>query len=810
MLISADAVPQQPCALPDLTLLDPKKKKKEYILQYGRGFLTLYQNSGSVDFFRGRDRYQRLEAYANGDNVVLSALKKAAQQGQGAANQIDFRPLPLLHKPLMSVEGLLKEHSYEATVTPVDPVSRAEQAEYEGKMRAWMQHQEFLQGLGLDQPGGPGAEIPIDDDDLALHLEVNYKIREAIDLEQKIAYAMYLADYARQDQQCTRDECIKGPSVMVMARRGARRLPMHLDPGDCFILPARSEDFPNLQAGAHIERLSLGQILAEIDGDPETSLRTEDRATLEGLARSRQTGSNPNTAYYLDPALGSSPELTGQLDVIRFAFVSTDLEVQKEYTNKFGNKQIRPMEASYGGPQENNPGPAKDVKIHRKPVQNWYEGTLILGTDIGYGCRKAYEQLRDEDNPFSCLPMYIVNAPGMVGKKIKSMVERCIPIVDTASRAYVKMNHTMAKWPDVFVKFNRDALMEAAIDTRGAATGQQVSTVQGIEFFIREGVVVANEYSEEGNPLGPAVKMELSPAAQAAIGHFNTVQQCKAEIADITGINGAVSGADPVSRQGAAVTQQAIDGSQNALNHLFVAKHSRFERVARAIAASVKSGEDKGRAPLTGPMQVATPDGRKRSVYVQPSPKLAERQYSIKIEQKPTQQQWDAFYAMMNNALVAKDITAGDVAFLYTIDNLKQARYLLDARTKRNEKKKAEQAEAASKMQGEQAAMAAQAKGEEDRKTDDYKTENKAKLIALTNEGALAVAREQKEGHVAAAGISQQGKLHGLEATGQQRTEQELIRQGHAHERHEAALDSQEAEAARQRQHELATAPVAA
>lgn len=813
MLLQPNAVPASSCALPNLAELDPKKKTKAYITQYGRGYLWAYSVSGSEDFYRGRDKYQRADDYANGDNTVKAALKKsAATRDEASTAQIDFRPLPLLHKPLMSVEGLLKDHSYEATATPIDAASQDEQAEYAGRMRAWMEHQSFLEGLGNVPPGGPGADIPLDSDELDLRLEVNYKIREAIDLEQKIAFAFYLADYARQDQQCTRDETVKGVSVLYMARRGPRRLPLHLHPGDCFILPARSEDFPNLQAGAHLERLSLGQVLAEIADDPDTSLTETQKQALQNAAKSNQSsGSYAGGGAFLDPSLGNQPELAGQVDVVRFAFVSTDLEVQKEYINKFGNKHIRLMEAGYGGPQETNPGPAKDVQIHRKGVQNWYEGTLVLGTDISYGCRKAYEQLRDEQNPFACLPLYIVNAPGLVGKKIKSIVERCQPIVDTASRAFVKMNHTMAKWPDVYAKLNRDALLEAVTDLRGTQSAQQVGTAQALEQLFREGVVVANEVDDQGNPIGKAIEINLTPAMTAAVSHWNTIQQCKAEIADITGINGAISGDDPASRQGEGVTQLAISGSQNALNHLFVAKHSRFERAAKAIAASIKSGEDKGRAPLTGSMSVATRSGKK-AVYVQPSPGIASRQFQLKIEQKPTEQQWQGFYAIMNNALVAKDITAGDVAFLYTVDNLKQARFLLDVRTKRNDLKKQQQAEAASKMQGEQATAAAQAKGEQDRLTDDHKTDNEIRVWTLRNAGALAVATEQKEGHVAAAALAQQGRLQSLDVTGQQQAQRQQVSEVAQHERHDAQLTSQEQQAAAQRAHEqqLAQQPVAA
>jgi len=810
MLLSYDAIPFAACNLPDLTETNPANKGKEYCLAFGRGFLWQYAQSGTTDFYRGCSKYAELDAYANGDNAVLSALKKD-KSDNGKAAKIDFRPLPLLHKPLMSVEGLLKDHSYEATVTAVDEEARSEEAFYRGKMRGWMEEGEFLAKTAKNTPptGNPN-DVPMDMQDLDLHMELEYKNKEAMAIEQKIAYGMYLADYARQDQQCTRDETVKGVSVMVMARRGPRRLPMHLDPGDCFILPASAEDFPNLQAGAHIERLTLGQVLREIDDDPDTTLSPDEREQLKNLARTRTVSTQSHGGGYsvhggqvwANGSAGGEPELAGQLDVIRFAFVSTDLEVQKTYTNQFGNKAVREMKADYKGPQEANPGRAKDMQVHRRSVQNWYEGTLILGSEIGYGCRRAYEQLRDEDNPFSCLPFYIVNAPGMMGRTIKSMVERCRIAVDIASRAVVKMQHNEAKYWDLTIKLNRDALVEAAVS---GGTGAKVLTnAEVIKELVQENIIVGNEFNDAGEPIGKVLEWIETPLGNAILRHWQTIQNAKAEIADITGINGAISGDDPASRQGEGVTNLAIQGSQNALNHLFVAKHSRFERVAKAIAASVKGSEK--RAPLAGSMTVAQRNGTKRTVYVPPAPEIEKREFAFKIEQKPTQEQWAEFYGYMKNFTLGPDpiLSPADVADLWTIDNLKKARYLLATRYKRAMSRREQTAATNSENQGKQAQMAAQATGETTDKSEILRHKNKLEEINTTKEWEYKIKQLELGGQASNAATANDAKL----AAQQMKEESGLMK-------HDATLSSQEDQAALERQHqmELAAAqpePVAA
>lgn len=717
MITSLEALPQSPCAYPDLTELNPKRKDKKYCIQFGRALLTNYNQAGT-EFFKKRAYYAELERYANGDIDVRSVLKPKGGQNQQAQQ---FKPLAIMHKPLMSVEGLLKDHSYEATVTPVDAVSREERADYEAKMKAWMEHQSFLKEIGLQQPGGPGADIPIDDDDLQLHMEVSYKIREAIEYEQKIAYAFDRADFARQDQLCIRDDSVLGLSVIHMRRNGARRLPVHLSPSDCFILNSKSENFPNLQAGAHLERLPLGQVMAEIKADPDTNLDASQLQALKNVAAQSQnnmgTGMNYGGSYFLDAGLGE-PEMAGQVTVVRFGFMSTDLEQQKELKDSNGNRQLFDLKPGYKGAADTSPTKAEDVKIHKRTVQTWYEGTLILGTDIGYGCGRAYEQLPDEDDPFTCLPLYIVNAPGMIGGKVKSMVELCKTPLDMAARAAIKLQHIEAKWGDLTVKFNANALLEAAVE--GGVGGKVLSRSEIMDFFLRENIVVGNAFDDAGNPLGPVAEFMETPLANTITRHWQTIQNAKNEIADITGINGAISGDDPASRQGKGVTDLAILGSQNALNHLFVAKRNRFERAAKAIAANIKDTEraDRkgGAVPVVGNMAVRTRSGTK-GVYLQPNPKIAERTWLVKITQEATAEKWARFENMLNNAVTEGKITAGDVAFIEVVDNLKQARYLLWAREKRNQMVQSQQAQQASEMQAQAASQAATAAGEAADKT---------------------------------------------------------------------------------------------
>lgn len=784
-------------AYPDLTLTDPRKKNKAFIMQWGRAFITNYLQSGSRDFYNARTngRYEKAKLYALGEQEVKAVLKDEQGNPDRDPNKVDLRkPLKLLKKSLRAVDGKLKDHDFVATVTPIDATAQDERLDYESRLRVWMAHGEFLQSLGIPAPGGgqqggPGGEIPVDEDELALHMDVKYRHRDAMLLEMKLALALYLSNYAQVNRHCLRDETTYGSSVVYLGLRGPRRLPARLHPGNCFFLPSDTEDYANLQAGAHIEKVSLAQVLQEIEADPDTTLSATDRTNLESLAKKSLANGGYN--YYYDDVLGGKPELAGQLEVVRFSFKSYDAVVMKEYTNKFGNPQVREKPATYQG--GSTPG-----KVHRQTFANWYEGSLIVGSDIGYGCRKCYEQLRDEDNPFDCHPLYVVTSPDMLGGHTESVVEQCMVLLDTINEAFARLRFKAATLPGSWIEFDLDAIENGLIKgSDGKATG---SVEDAIRNFFRNGYIIGRKQQGIDEGKSPSKIVDAGQLARDAEiqGEWMTIQNCSNQIAEITGINGSIAAADPGSRQSVGTTQLAIQGAENTLEYLYFAKQSRFERVARALAVSIKQSE--ARAPLTGPVPPGFEGAGEQVVGT--SPTITDRVFQCRIERKPTEIQWQSFYEAAKVAMTQKEVTLADYTFLMQVDNLKQAWALLSIRAKRNQMQAAESAQQQTSMASQQQQESAKVTGEETRRTNAELHQQNMELQTLKNQGAIAANEVTKQGALDLQELTayfktaseQQARQHEAEQAAQQR-EMELAQ-------HDGELSSSEGQADLQRQHE--------
>ena len=733
MILSYANFGVQSAAYPDMTITDPKKKNKEYCIQYGRAYFWHYGNSGSRDFLNARisGRAKRAELYANGEQEVKAILKDENGQPDVSGSKVDLRkPLKILKKSLRAVDGKLKDQDFTATVTPIDATAQDEKLAYEAAMRVQMEHGEFMQRLGIPPPGGQtGPEVPVDEDELALHMDVKYRHHDAMLLEMKLNLALYRAGYEQTNRECLRDETTYGSSVIFMGLHGAMRLPRRINPGQGLFLPSDTENYNNLQAGAHIEKISLASLLKEVEADPDTTLSASEIEQLTTLARANMPGGNNYRNSYYDDSLGGKAEMAGQLEVMRFAFKSQDAVVMKEGVNKFGNKQVREKPAGYTGQTD-----AKGT-VHRRTISSWYEGTLILGTDIGYGCRKMYEQMRDEENLFDCYCPYIVTSPDMLGGHSESVVEQCMTLVDEACAAWSRARFKLATMRGSWLEFDVDAI-EAALEKDGSVT-------KSIAGFMRDGLILGRKQvaADEGHSPAPIVRSGELPFEKEVNMQFAVIERCLQQIEAITGINGSISAADPASRQGAGVTQLAIAGAENTLQYLYNAKETRFERVIRGLAVGIKQSED--RQPLTGPVPTS-----KGTYIVGTSDTLSKRVMSCRVERKPTEAQWNMFYETAKVALTQQQITLSDFSFLMAIDNLKQATAMLGIRAKRNQMNASKAAMEQTTMASQQQQESAKVKGQEDRDTMNLEYDRKEALKKLEIEGSIAVAQITAEGQI--------------------------------------------------------------
>lgn len=737
-------------AYPDLTERESRRKlanKGAYILQYGKAFVSHYRSSGSRDFYNGASsgRYREALLYAMGqqDAGQYSPTREDADRiDHLKQRKLDRRLLKILPKYRKAVMGLLKERDYTPSITALDTLGKDEMETYRAAIEAWMYHGEFLQQLGLNPqqaqaPNGQAlpSELPLDQDDLDLYL-ADYKGVGAMRLEVGTAQALAKAVYADQDKQCQQDDIVYGSSVIYLAQAGTKRIPRRLDPGKAMFLPSDTGLYENLQAGAHIESITLGALLAEMEAAGHRPSETE-LNNLKTLARpASATGQ-----YEYSRELDGMPEAGGTIQVIRFSFLSTDRVVKALASDKMGNP--RWVDKSAGWKPN---GHYADVQT--QDVVNVYEGSLLADDwNVGWGARLAHAQLRDAENPFQAHPFYVVTTPDMIGGLSESLVEQTYPVVDMAAREFMKLQDALSKLPDSAIAINLDLLAEVSLEGGNGKTGDDL-----IKGYFREGVLLYKGRDEAGNALPPPISQIPIDITQAVLMRQNNIDRCIGLLQEITGANGAVAGANAAPDQGKGTTELAIQGSQNTLEFLFYAKQTRFERVCRAIAANLKAND----------------------------PELAARTMQVKVEQKPTQQDWMQFYQNLANYIATGQITAADEAAVRDIDNLKEARRFLASRAKRKRRQDQEDAQKNTDYATQQQTASAEATEQFKQQTLQMEFSLQMQKAAFDRETQWGSLERQGQNALQAAQITTEGRVRGVEMTVEGANQREVLKQQNA------------------------------
>ena len=710
---------------PNLFEFDPEKKDKKYITQYGQAHVAaalITANDGTQQhFFGGRHRYLQNALYARGkqgasrykrfkpksesgmvnpDGSPLQSEYNRPGLGAGGgdvkAGERDHRILQVVPKFLRSVVGLLDDDNYDLRVDAVDPQAQQHRAEFEAHLKVVVKHRMALASLGIpaNPPEGYQGDPPENNDEVDMYMLLGYQFAQAMMLEMKLTMAFYDSNWKQIQRDATQNDVIMGSSALFAGFVGRQQLPMNLDPGRVLALPSRYEDYHDITSCAHIETISLGQLRSEAGKE----FTDEQYREMAGLVKFPGSGNN-TTTLYSGLAADDPVREQGGLDIIRFTFKSWNRSVKKGKRNAAGNYGLWPKKAGYSLP-ESEKGSAE---VHELMYEDLYQGTLLLGTDYSYGCKRAVEQPRDEAKPTRVHFPYVLFTPDLVLGQATSMTEMIEPIADFAQREWMMLQDSLSRAVPKGYAYDLDAL-ENMVLTKG---GKAMTAAQIIEGHERTGRWLFRSKSISGERKESIgihdLPNGLSTDVQTRINNISWALQM---LEGVTAANSVVTAASPNAEIGKGVSELAIKGAQNAFRYLSHAKASRHERIGQIMASRIVLWEKA--TPAVG----SVPNGAGMMRPVGPAPEIADHVFRLMIRKLPTQEEKVEFDQNAQGALNNGQITLADMAMLKMVDNLTMRWWMLAVRSRRNQKDKLAQDQQQAQLNAQAAAAGPTATGQ--------------------------------------------------------------------------------------------------
>lgn len=615
---------------------------------------------------------------------------------------------------------------YEVACDAIDPLALEEKENYESRLTAYMKQSQWLSKMGLMQPdditaiGLPFKDIPKNDEEKQVHMEMDYKHRGAMEIEMGIMKHMERNKFDNIRAQYDFDLFVFGVGCVwdgmdesvkpVLKRRNPTRM----------IVPySESEDFSNIPYAGYLEDMTIGDLrkLNKTLSDKEVL----DIANNHAKGKDAHFRQNTETIQY---------ENVSKVQVMHFEILTTNEMVHLEKRDQFGNDRFVEKDFTYYQTQKEqekfSSRYGKSRKIHRTKYHAVYEGYWVVGTDyvFNYGLKNHTE--RQRGNMGETRLGYKIYAPNMKNGKIVSTVKQMIPILDDLQSYNLKIQQVIGRAIPKGFGIDLYALRKADLKWDGRKMNDQ----EKIEMFVQSGVFVydSSDRYAPGSNYKPFIEAQNGMAADIEY-YLRLIQQAIFELEEVTGLNKIVAASSVHQDTGKGVSEMQQDATEVALDYLYRADKDIFVEVCKTLAVlhlqSVKFGGNKDY--YTKSMGESTVDflsGRD----------LAKYDYGLMISVAPSKDEWREFYMDIQRSIEKGTLRTSDKILLRRIKNLKQAyvtmKVLEERRIKEQEQSKMQDI----KANGEEQRASVQTKFQSDMELEKFKAESQMKMKMMDRE----------------------------------------------------------------------------
>lgn len=668
---------------PDENVSPEVKASEEWGLQCAE-YIIHHQNGGLQAFHNAKGDYDRWRLYAVGKQdqgqykPVIRMDPKASKQEHLLSIRQDVKNYAT--NIVNIVVSKINARKYDPVVDPKDPLALDQKKEFKAKVQAYIEQREFLESIGLGQQArAMNAEIPDDlmpDNvtELDIYMELNYKMEQAIKLEKAISDALEKNSfYDVTSRLYAKDLVVCGPgAIFTGLDQNNEALVRYIDVANMLVPFSERGDWKNAKYMAHKEWMTLA--------DLKTLNKTLSDNDFEEIKK--HSRNNTGTSVLFDDV--SSGDYLNQQDVekyevVHFEYKTTNQKVFLKKQDKGGNVRMHKKDWNYYADPEKMESFKKKYKgereIIRKNHQAIYSGYYIVGTDyvMNYGLKNNIET---PNGPWGQTVFgYKVFAPDYYNGHISSLMGQMEPILDDLQEYSLKIREHLAQpFPDG-VMLDLHALRKAASSFKWK--GKQMTEQDILEMAYQNKVLLFDGSVGKYAP-GSSYKPvhSLGDGSGEVAKYIQLIGQSLMELERITGLNQVTMAASLDKKAGKGVTEMQQQASEVALDHLYDAKKYLCQEVYKSVGTLV--------------LQAAKFGGKKGDI----NRDVTKHTYDFVAEARPTDYEWTQFYQELTQLREAGMITAGDLATVRQIRNLKEARAYLTVTEKKKQRDAAQREQA--------------------------------------------------------------------------------------------------------------------
>jgi len=690
---------------PSQSVSDMEKMSEEYGLKVARAIKhewfsrsTARYSDNISKFSSNLNNFHQLRLYARGEQSIQKYKNELSINGDLSYLNLDWKPVPIIPKFVDIVVNGMAQRSYEINCFSQDQYGVSKRTEYMESILRDMRSREFnelaMQQLNMDLYENPVDTLPDSEEELQLHMSLNYKQAVELAEEQAINVLMEGSNYDLVRRRCLYDLVTVGIGATKTTfdfSEGARV--QYVDPADLVYSHTESPYFEDIYYIGETKEIPINELVKEF---PELT-----ESEIEEIANKG-----------IDPINYKSLRDKNKLHVLYFNYKTYMNDVYKLKTTKSGGEKVIQKNDTFNPPQDKE----GDFQRIDRVVETLYEGVYVLGADKLLRWRMCPNMMRSQSDFGKVKMNYQIVAPRIYNGKIESLVSRVTGFADMIQLTHLKLQQVMARMVPDGVFLDVDGLAEVDL-----GNGTNYNPQEALNMFFQTGSVVGRSFTSEGDPNpGKVPIQQISNGVnggkiQSLIQTYNYYMQM---IRDTTGLNEARDGSMPDKNALVGIQKLAAANSNTATRHII--QSMLFLTAESAECLSLRIADIIEYSPTRDAFIQAI--GAHNVATLNEMSELHLHDFGIFIELLPDEEEKQILENNIQQALAQKLIDLDDAIDIRETRNLKLANQLL--KVKRRKKQERDQAIAAQNMQAQAQAQAAA--GQEAAKMEIEKNEAKA------------------------------------------------------------------------------------
>ena len=694
---------QKKSSFPSQAVSDVEKSSNEYGLQVARAIEAEWfkRDSGSDRYYDMQMRNHELRLYARGEQSIQKYKDELSINGDLSYLNLDWKPVPIIPKFVDIVVNGINERLYDIKAFSIDALSAKKRTDYIEAMLEDMKFKSFKsnvqQQTGINTFNNDPEKLPENEEELSVHMQLDYKQSIEIAEEEAISNVMQLNKFDLIKKRLDYDLTVLGIAATKNSFNTAEGIKLeYIDPTNLVYSYSESPYFDDLYYVGEVRRIQLKDLAKQFP-----DLTTEQ---LEDIEKKYESATYDRYVYY--------PQDTnekGYVNVLYFEYKTFNHQVYKVKQNASGGDKALKKDDTFNPPKDSR---ARFERVTRQ-IEVLYSGTKIIGHDVLLEWKMCENMTRPKSDITKVGMSYNIVSPRMYKGRPESLVSRMITFADMIQLTHLKLQQVMSKIVPDGVYLDADGLAEIDL-----GNGTNYNPQEALNMYFQTGSVIGRSMTQDGDfNQGRMPIQELRSSGgqgkiSSLIQSYNYYLQM---MRDVTGLNEARDGSMPDKASLVGLQKLAAANSNTATRHILQAgvylALKTAESVSLRISDVLEYSNTKNQFILSlGRFNVGT---------LSQVSDLHLHDFGIFLELAPDEEEKQRLENNIQMALQQQRINLEDAIDIREIKNLKLANQLLKVRQKKKFEQDRQiqqqniQAQTESNAQAAQAASAAEMQKEQ-------------------------------------------------------------------------------------------------